>query len=324
MTRRLAADAAGIAEAAGALRAGRLVAFPTETVYGLGALATDDGAVARVFEAKGRPAINPLIIHFAEVEAARDFAAFDDRADALARAFWPGPLTLILPQQANSAISALATAGLGTLGVRLPAHGVAQTLLRQTGGPVAAPSANRSGRVSPTTAEHVLADLDDRIDLVLDGGPVPIGIESTVIDLSRTGQIILLRPGGVTRGEIEAVVGPLTRATAERSEPIRSPGLLLRHYAPRTPLRLNATHVNADEALLAFGPHQPEGTRIWRNLSSGGDPQEAAYNLYRALRELDAANTRCIAVMPLPETGLGEALTDRLRRAAAGGEEPPP
>ncbi len=318
MTERLGADAAGIARAAEALRRGALVAFPTETVYGLGAVATDDAAIARVFEAKGRPRINPLILHVASIEAAREVAAFDDRALSLAAAFWPGPLTLILPLLRTAAISPRAVAGLGTAALRVPRHAVARALLNQVESPVAAPSANRSGRVSATTPAHVLADLGGRIDLILDGGPVPIGVESTVLDLSRPGGVALLRPGGLTRAAIEAVVGPLASAAVTSPvEPVRSPGLLLRHYAPRTPLRLDAEDVEADEALLAFGTDPPEGAAITRNLSATGDLAEAAHNLFAMLRDLDAAGARRIAVMRLPAAGLGEALVDRLRRAAA-------
>ena len=318
MTERHAADAAGIARAAEALRRGALVAFPTETVYGLGAVASDDAAIARVFEAKGRPAINPLILHVASIEAARKLAAFDDRARMLAAAFWPGPLTLILPLHADAAVSPRAVAGLATVALRMPCHAVARALLAKVESPVAAPSANRSGRVSPTTAAHVLADLEDRIDMILDDGPVPIGVESTVLDLSRAGAAVLLRPGGLTRAAIEAVIGPLAAPTASSPvEPVRSPGLLIRHYAPRTPLRLDARDVEADEALLAFGPSPPEGAAVTRNLSDTGDLAEAAHNLFAMLRELDAAGARRIAVMKLPATGLGEALVDRLRRAAA-------
>ncbi|MCB1991114.1 MAG: threonylcarbamoyl-AMP synthase, partial [Geminicoccaceae bacterium] len=295
-------------------------AFPTETVYGLGALATDDAAIARVFEAKGRPAVNPLILHVATTAASREFAAFDDRAEALGAAFWPGPLTLILPLRQAAAISPRAVAGLDTVAVRVPGHAVAQSLLAQVGGPVAAPSANRSGRVSPTTAAHVLADLDGRIDLVLDGGPVQIGVESTVLDLSRPGRVGLLRPGGLTRAAIAAVTRPLDEPSSSPGEPVRSPGLLLRHYAPRTALRLEATDVAPDEALLAFGPMPPTGAVATRNLSAKADLAEAAHNLYAMLRELDAVGARRIAVMELPATGLGEALVDRLRRAA---ETPP-
>ncbi len=317
ITRRLRANAEGVAEAAAALREGRLVAFPTETVYGLGALATDREAIARLFAAKGRPAHNPLILHVAEPAAAAAFALLDARAERLVAALWPGPLTLVLPLQRHAGIAPAATAGLATVAVRLPCHATAQALLRLVGGPVAAPSANRSGRVSPTTAAHVLADLDGLIDLVLDGGAVMIGIESTVIDLSRPGSARLLRPGGTKREVIEGLIGPLADVETTTDEPLRSPGLLSRHYAPTTPLRLDALEVETDEALLAFGPEPLPGAATMLNLSPTGDLAEAAHNLYAMLRALDAKGARRIAVMRLPETGLGEALVDRLRRAAA-------
>jgi L-threonylcarbamoyladenylate synthase len=316
MTRVLEATAAGIAEAAAALRAGRLVAFPTETVYGLGALATDGAAIARVFEAKGRPAHNPLILHVADASLAARFAVLDARAERLAAAFWPGPLTLVLPLRSDGGIAPAATAGLDTVAVRVPSHPTARALLQAVAGPVAGPSANRSGRVSPTTAEHVLADLDGLIDIVLDAGPVPIGIESTVLDLSRSETGRILRPGGVTRSAIEQVIGPLADADAAEAGPVRSPGLLARHYAPRTPVRLDAVDVQADEALLAFGPEPLPGAACTLNLSPSGDLEEAAHNLYAMLRALDARGARRIAVMKLPAAGLGEAIADRLRRAA--------
>jgi L-threonylcarbamoyladenylate synthase len=315
-TRRLAADAAGIETAVAALRTGRLVAFPTETVYGLGALATDTAAIARVFEAKGRPAHNPLILHVAGLAEAAALAVLDGRAERLAEAFWPGPLTLVLPLRSTSGIAAAATAGLDTVAVRVPRHPTARALLAAVSGPVAAPSANRSGRISPTTADHVLADLDGRIDLVLDAGPVEVGIESTVLDLSRRDAAQILRPGGITRDAIEAVIGRLPEAEAPVAEPLRSPGLLARHYAPRTPMRLDAITVEADEALLAFGPEPLPGAAAVLNLSPAADLEEAAHNLYAMLRALDAKGARRIAVMRLPGAGLGEALADRLRRAA--------
>lgn len=321
MTSRRDATPSSLAEAALALRRGQLVAFPTETVYGLGAIATDDAAIRRLYAAKGRPANNPLILHVADVELIRAFARVDERAAALAGLFWPGPLTLVLPSRpaatADLAVSSLATAGLDSVAVRVPRHDTAHALLQAVGAPVAAPSANRSGKVSPTTAAHVLADLDGRIDLVLDDGPVEVGIESTVLDLSRPDSARILRPGSVTRAAIESVLGPLDRAQAPKDEVLRSPGLLARHYAPATPLRLQATSVEADEALLAFGPDPLEGAACTLNLSAAGDLAEAAQNLYAMLRALDARGLRRIAVMPLPSAGLGEALADRLRRAAA-------
>ena len=313
MNRLVPADGAGIREAARALAEGRLVAFPTETVYGLGAVVTDDRAVARIFVAKRRPHHNPLIAHAADRAMAAGFAWLDERAERLADAFWPGPLTLVLPLKTGVPVSPLVTAGLSTVGVRVPAHPVARRLIEETGLPVAAPSANRSGRVSPTTAEHVLRDLGDAVDLVLDAGPCPVGLESTIVDLSEPDRARLLRPGGLSRERIEALIGPLKGVDGG---PVRAPGLLGRHYAPRRPLRLGARRVAADEALLAFGPEPPAGARITLNLSPRGDLAEAAANLFAMLRRLDEAEVRAIAVMPIPAEGLGEAINDRLRRAA--------
>ncbi|MCS6855785.1 MAG: L-threonylcarbamoyladenylate synthase [Elioraea sp.] len=319
MTRRIPADPAGIAEAAALMRAGGLVAFPTETVYGLGADATDDHAVARIFEAKARPRFNPLIVHVPDGETAFRLGHSDPRARALAETFWPGALTLVLPADPHCPISLLARAGLDSVALRVPAHPVARALLAAAGRPVAAPSANRSGHVSPTTAAHVLDDLASRIDAVLDGGPCPIGVESTVLDL--TGKTPrLLRPGGVTMEALEAVVGPIAPAGDDGDNPPRSPGRLASHYAPRSPLRLEATAVAPDEALLAFGPSPPPAA-VAINLSPVGDLTEAAARLYSALRALDAEAQRRglsrIAVMPIPPHGLGLAIVDRLRRAAA-------
>ncbi len=314
MSRILAPTPAALHEAALALRHGRLVAFPTETVYGLGGIATSDAAVAAIYRAKGRPAHNPLIVHVTDLAGARAVADLDARAVAVAEAFWPGPLTLVLPRATGAPLSALATAGLDTVAVRLPAHPLARALLEATSLPVAAPSANPSGLVSPTTAEHVAADLGQAVDIVLDGGPCPVGVESTVLDLSGHAPC-LLRAGGLPRAALEALLGPLSTA-ADPAAP-RSPGQLASHYAPRLPVRLEATSVAADEALLAFGPVVPPGAMAMRNLSPGGDPGEAAHNLFAMLRELDATGARAIAVMPIPPTGLGEAVRDRLRRAAA-------
>lgn len=297
-----------------ALRHGRLVAFPTETVYGLGAAATSDAAVAALYRAKGRPAHNPLIVHVADLAGARAVADLDERATAVALAFWPGPLTLVLPRATGAPISALATAGLATVAVRLPAHPLARALLEAAALPIAAPSANPSGLVSPTTAAHVATDLDHAVDIVLDGGPCPVGVESTVLDLSG-GTAGLLRAGGLPRAALERLLGPL-RTGADAEAP-RSPGQLASHYAPRLPVRLEATAVAADEALLAFGPVVPPGAMAVRNLSPAGDPGEAARNLFAMLRELDASGARAIAVMPIPASGLGEAVRDRLQRAAA-------
>ncbi len=315
----LKADAAGIARAAEVLRAGGLVAFPTETVYGLGALATLDEAVARIFAAKGRPARNPLIAHVGTVEVARRIARFDARAERLVARFWPGPLTLVLPQRPGSGLPPRLSAGLPTVAVRMPAHPVALELLRRVDAPVAAPSANRSGRTSPTTAEHVLADLEGRIELVLDAGPCEVGVESTVVDLSEPDRALLLRPGGLPREAIEAEIAALAERRA--GEPVRSPGLIGRHYAPSKPVRLDVREVAPDEGLLAFGEDVPPGARVTLNLSPAGDLAEAARNLFAMLRALDRADVRAIAVVPIPGDGLGEAIRDRLRRAALEAEE---
>ncbi|MGQ3357521.1 MAG: L-threonylcarbamoyladenylate synthase [Phreatobacter sp.] len=313
-TLRLDADAAGIAEAGRLLRAGRLVAFPTETVYGLGADATDGRAVAAIYAAKGRPSFNPLIAHVATIEAALRFGRFDAHATALARAFWPGPLTLVVPAAPGGHVSDLARAGLETVGLRVPSHPVAQALLAAAGRPVAAPSANRSGHVSPTTAAHVLADLDGRIDAVVDGGPTDVGVESTIVACLGSPPV-LLRPGGVPRDAIEAVIGrPLAAATGEATI---APGMLASHYAPEAAMRLDATAAEPGEALLAFGPDVPPGAANVLNLSVAGDLAEAAANLFGHLRLLDASGVRRIAVMPIPPEGLGEAIRDRLARAAA-------
>lgn len=316
MTRRLHATASGIAEAARALRQGQLVAFPTETVYGLGALASNAAAIAQLYAAKGRPLSNPLIVHLAALAQIADFAIVDARAERLAATFWPGPLSIVLPLRPKSGIAPAATAGLDTVAIRIPAHPIAKALLDAVAGPVAAPSANRSGGVSPTTAAHVLADLDGRIELVLDAGPVAVGVESTVLDLSQPDTVRLLRPGSITRDAIAAVIGPLAASRHESNDPHRSPGLLAKHYAPRTPVRLDALAVDADEALLAFGPEPLAGAAKTLNLSAACDLAEAAHNLYAMLRALDAIGAKRIAVMTLPETGLGEALVDRLQRAA--------
>jgi len=321
MTLRLGADQ--VAEAARLLRAGELVAFPTETVYGLGADARNGRAVAAVFEAKGRPHFNPLICHFPDAEAAFAEVLADDRARALAAAFWPGPLTLVLPRRAECRIDLLAGAGLDTLAVRVPAHPLALELLRAATIPVAGPSANRSGAVSPTTADHVLEGLSGRIAAVLDGGACDVGVESTVLDLAMGGAA-LLRPGGVPVEAIEAVIGPVSRplpiSAAEKTRSLRSPGMMLSHYAPALPVRLKAADVAAHEALLAFGPPLPGAGLVWQ-LSEGRDLREAAARLFAGLRWLDAEGAKLgltrIAAMPIPEAGLGAAINDRLARAAA-------
>jgi L-threonylcarbamoyladenylate synthase len=322
-TQILPASAAALAEAARCLKAGGLVAFPTETVYGLGADATQGPAVARIYEAKGRPAFNPLIAHVGDIKAAHDIARFDATALKLAEAFWPGPLTLVLPKTAQCPVAELATAGLDTVAIRVPAHPVASDLLRAFGGAVVAPSANISGHVSPTTAAHVAADLSGRIDLILDGGPVAVGVESTILACFE--EPMLLRPGGLPREDIEHLLGrPLQRmpedAANEDAQPL-APGMLASHYAPRSPVRLDATSVKPDEVLLAFGPAEVNGAPAAQavlNLSAGGDLAEAAANLFGYLRALDAKSAHAIAVMPVPHHGLGEAINDRLRRAAIG------
>jgi L-threonylcarbamoyladenylate synthase len=272
--------------------------------------------VARVYRAKGRPAHNPLIVHVTDLAGARALARLDARAEAAAAAFWPGPLTLVLPRAEGCPLSRLATAGLDTVAVRVPAHPVARALLEAALLPVAAPSANPSGLVSPTTAAHVAADLGDAVDLILDGGACPVGVESTVLDLSR-GTPCPLRPGGLDRAALERLVGPLAECGDEAAAAPRSPGQLPSHYAPRLPLRLDAREVGPQEALLAFGPGAPAGGVAVRNLSPAGDPAEAARNLFAMLRELDASGAQGIAAMPVPAVGLGEAVRDRLQRAAA-------
>ena len=304
-----------IAEAAAALRRGELVAFPTETVYGLGADATNARAVAAIFEAKGRPRFNPLIVHVADTAAAGCLGTLTAHGRRLADAFWPGPLTLVLERQPGCPIADLATAGLATVAVRVPANPIAQRLFAEAGVPVAAPSANRSGHVSPTTAAHVAADLADRVAMILDGGPTDVGLESTVVDV--TGNVpVILRRGGVSREAIAEIMGvPIEVATGHADKPA-SPGMLARHYAPATRLRLNAHDVRDGEALLAFGARMPPHNGPVINLSASGDLTEAAANLFAALRTLDAARATGIAAMPIPEEGLGEAINDRLRRAA--------
>ena len=322
-TERLPADGPGVARAAEILRGGGLVAFATETVYGLGADASDTAAVAGIYAAKERPRFNPLIAHVATTEAALVEGAFDADALALAGAFWPGPMTLVVRTAPGCTVSDLARAGLDTVALRVPAHRLAHDLLERVGRPIAAPSANRSGRVSPTSADHVLTDLDNRIDAVLDGGPTEVGIESTIVACIGDGPR-LLRPGGIAREDIERVLG---RALAEggpdreeRSGAPLAPGMLASHYAPRARVRLAARSIEPGEAALLFGPQAPPGAErvhAVANLSPGGDLVEAAASLFRALRSLDASGASTIAVVPIPEHGLGEAINDRLRRAAA-------
>ena len=324
-TQILPAGEAAVAAAARILAEGGLVAFPTETVYGLGADATNPAAVARIYQAKGRPAFNPLIAHVGDIAAARQIARFDASATALAEAFWPGPLTLVLPKAHACAVADLATAGLDTVAIRIPAHPVARNILRLFGGPVVAPSANISGHVSPTTAAHVQSDLAGRIELIVDGGPVAVGVESTVVGCFDAP--MLLRPGGVPRAEIERVLGrALVQLPADAGtdsvQPL-APGMLTSHYAPRAKVRLNAVKLEAGEALLAFGLGAIsgiDGASAVMNLSERGDLDEAAANLFGHLRALDGKGVRAIAVMSIPDDGLGEAINDRLRRAAVGRE----
>jgi L-threonylcarbamoyladenylate synthase len=312
----VAADDISIAKAAHLLIAGELVAFPTETVYGLGGDATNDRAVARIFEAKGRPRFNPLIVHFADADTARAQAVFDQRADLLAAKFWPGALTLVLPRRPDCTVSLLASAGLGTLAVRLPRHAVAHGLLLACGRPIAAPSANASGKISPTTAEHVARSLGTEAAMILDGGRCPVGVESTVLDLTEPTPI-LLRPGGVTAEAITDAIGPLAAPAATSALKPKSPGMLASHYAPDLPLRLDVRDVQPGEALLAFGACSIAGAAAAENLSPDGNLVEAAANLFAMLRTLDRPGLAGIAVMPIPDHGLGRAINDRLRRAAA-------
>jgi L-threonylcarbamoyladenylate synthase len=313
MTRILPANPRSIAEAASLMRDGKLVAFPTETVYGLGANALDGLAVAAIFATKQRPRFNPLIVHVRDREEAEELVKFNPLATALADAFWPGGLTLALPHREPSPLARLVSAGLSTAAVRWPAHPVARALVEAAGVPLAAPSANRSGRISPTSAADVAEELQGRVELILDGGPCPLGIESTVVGFDGE-RPLLLRPGAVARSDIEHVLGPL-------QEPgrgvIQAPGMMQSHYAPRAKLRLNATAVESGEALLGFGPTIPSGAGAMCNLSESGDLHEAAANLFAMLRALDRSAADRIAVMPIPAHGLGEAINDRLERAAA-------
>lgn len=308
-----------IEDAAHRLRAGELVAFPTETVYGLGGDATSEAAVARIFAAKARPHFNPLIVHVPGLEEAELLAAFDGRAREATRRFWPGPLSLVLPRRPDSPLSLLASAGLDSVALRAPSHPVAQALLRAAGRPIAAPSANRSGRISATTAGHVAAEFGDGsgIAMILDAGACAIGIESTVLDLT-VGEPALLRPGGTPLEALSAVFGAIATAAAEQEGAPRSPGRLVSHYAPSLPLRLEAIDSRPGEALLAFGPRPPpSGFTEVLFLSRPGNLAEAAANLFAMLRRLDRPGEfAAIAVMPIPEHGLGRAINDRLRRAA--------
>lgn len=316
-TEHLAADDTGINRAAELLLQGYLVSFPTETVYGLGADATQGEAVAGIFAAKERPRFNPLILHVRDLESASRFGTFNTIAIRLAEALWPGPLTLVIPFTASSPVSEIARAGLDSLALRVPAHATARRLLEAVDRPVAAPSANRSGRISPTTAQHVLADLEGRISAVLDDGATQVGVESTIISCLND-DVRILRPGGVDRAMIEDIIGRPV-AGHSSSAKVVAPGMLVSHYAPRTRVRLNAESVEEGEAWLGFGPGEPSGPKPVAsfNLSPRGDLREAAATLFAALRTLDAPTTTCIAVAAIPSSGLGEAINDRLARAAA-------
>lgn len=310
------ANAEWIAEAGQMVRSGALVAFPTETVYGLGADATNGEAVARVFAAKNRPTFNPLIVHVLGLEQAIIIGTFSPVARRLTDAFWPGPLTLVVPRTAKSDVSDLVSAGLPTVALRSPDHPVARALLLEAQRPLAAPSANRSGHISATHAEHVAADLGDKAALILDGGPTTLGLESTVLSLVEEAPV-LLRPGAVTVEAIEEVLGGrLAREDGSTDRPM-SPGQLQSHYAPRAGLRLDAYDWGPDEAVLAFGGIAGKPARTFINLSPSGDLVEAAANLFAALRTLDASGASTIAATPIPRHGLGEAINDRLKRAAA-------
>jgi L-threonylcarbamoyladenylate synthase len=308
-TEALTAAPEGIARAAELLTAGQLVAFPTETVYGLGADATNGAAVAAIYATKGRPSFNPLIAHVADVRAARRLVQWNDWAEAMATAFWPGPLTLVLPLRPDHNVSPLVTAGLDTLAVRVPAKACARALLAAVGRPVAAPSANPSGRISPTTADHVRAGLGGKIAAILDDGPCGVGVESTILGLAGAAPI-LLRPGGLAAEDIQNALGCTLRTRAE-ADPLTAPGQLMSHYAPNASVRLEAQDFSPDEVSLGFGPGDFD-----LNLSPSGDLNEAAANLFGHLHHLDALG-RPIAVAPVPERGLGIAINDRLRRAAA-------
>ena len=313
-TRTLKTDSPSIEAAAACLRAGGLVAFPTETVYGLGADASNGEAVAKLYAAKERPAFNPLIVHVADIEAARRLAEFDAAAEALTAAFWPGPLTLVLPKRSDGGVADLALAGHDSLALRVPSHPVALTLLKAFNGPVVAPSANRSGHVSPTSAAHVLTDLRGRIDMVIDGGACDVGVESTIV--ACLGEPTLLRPGGLAREPIERALGRALAIPTIADDAPLAPGMLASHYAPKAKLRLNADAPRDGEALLAFGP-APDFSGTMFNLSERGNLIEAAANLFSHLRALDASGAKTIAVMRVPHQGLGEAINDRLARAAA-------
>lgn len=313
----LAFDAGAVPSAVAVLRRGGLVAIPTETVYGLAADATHGDGVAGIYAAKGRPSFNPLIAHVCGLGMAEDYVVFDPLSRKLAEQFWPGPLTLVLPLRAGSAIHPLVTAGLSTLAVRMP-RGLVGEIIRELGHPIAAPSANTSGKISATSAQAVSADLGDKIDLILDGGPCAVGLESTIIKIE-DGQAHLLRPGGLAAEEIEQALGQKLQRTDQRAA-IQAPGMMASHYAPEAAIRLDVEEVRAGEALLAFGPVRASRADLasaMLNLSETGDLREAAVNLFGFMKHLDASGARTIAVEPIPHTGLGEAINDRLIRASA-------
>jgi L-threonylcarbamoyladenylate synthase len=311
-TAKLLPDAGGYTRASAILAEGGLVAFPTETVYGLGGDARNDMAVARIFEAKGRPRFNPLIVHVDSVETAKRYVEWSETADRMASAFWPGPLTMVLPIRHDTGLSPLVTAELSTLAIRVPEHPVARALLAEFNGPVAAPSANPSGKISPTTAEHVDKGLSGRIEAILDGGACGVGLESTILGLA--GTPTLLRPGGLPVEALEQALGE-NLALHQSGDPLTAPGQMTSHYAPGASIRLNATTLNAGEMLLGFGPVEPVEATM--NLSPAGDLTEAAANLFHHLHAMDTLGAEIIAVSPIPDHGLGRAINDRLRRAAA-------
>ncbi|MFN3826708.1 MAG: L-threonylcarbamoyladenylate synthase [Micavibrio sp.] len=327
-----AVDRQSIEQASAFLKAGELVALPTETVYGLGANALDGESVARIFAAKGRPSFNPVIVHVPDQHEALRYVDMDDKARLVASVFWPGPLTMILPRRKDCPISELCSAGLPTLAIRVPAHPVAQELLRFSGLPIAAPSANISGQVSATTPQHVADGLKGKVAMILAAGPCAVGLESTVLDMSGD-QPVVLRPGAVTAEQIADVLGcPVPYDLGDHGKDVKSPGQLLKHYAPSVPVRLNAVDIGDGEALLGFGSLRFMGIRSGghakdlpatslRNLSEEGDLHQAAANLFRMLRELDRPEHKAIAVMNIPEQGLGIAINDRLKRAAAGSQK---
>ena len=308
---RVISGSKGLQRARLAIQAGDIVAFPTETVYGLGADATNNQAVAKIFKTKGRPRFNPLIVHVLNENNAKNLVSWNTVANKLSRAFWPGPLTLVLPRLPGCKVSFLASAGLDTLAIRVPSHNLARKLLSSTDCPIAAPSANKFGRMSPTTALHVDEEFGPELTLILDGGPCALGLESTVVDLT-TKRPVLLRPGSITNEEIGTAIGPI--ATATQHSKIKSPGMLDRHYAPKASLRLNVNAPVDGEVLVGFGPLAPDGAV---NLSPAGDLLEAATNFFSTLRELDSAGNKKLAIMPIPTSGLGLAINDRLKRAAS-------